>query len=365
MKKIHLFQKKNSSTPKEQEPPKLQFRRIRFPRMYLAVKKRPVAIMALTAGILLAAGGITWGVIESNKRKSIPVQVVVETNKEPHRIYLLGNDQYVVPLTIHLEKKDNFEEKISSLLPYLKEDTPYRSNYLRGYLPKDTKILSVTLDGHRLTINFSKEFNDIKETCHLRVLEALSHTFLDVKEVRSVTFQVEGKDLTKLGEIPVPKSIDRRFGINQVTSDLKDLQKKTRTTIFYQRNYDEENQFVIPVSVLVDNAKNDYTNMYRGTQVSMPTRTKLKNVEDYGAINLQKTPKIDNGTVTYEVQKSALQDEVTIRKSVFELLRLTTDFIAPDTKVNLTYQDEVYQVDGYVKSDEVEVGAIVYNEVAI
>lgn len=77
----------------------------------------------------------------------------------------------------------------------------YRGEFLQPFHP-GTRLLGLTEDKRSVTLNFSKEFINLKadKTCEQGVLDALALTFSQFKGVREVRIAVEGK----VGVIPFP-----------------------------------------------------------------------------------------------------------------------------------------------------------------
>ena len=179
----------------------------------------------------------------------------VEVDKSP--IYLINKDNYVVRTTFVSTKNDTLskiKELISSLTIGNNIDTIPQN--FKQIIPKNTRILSITLDNNLLKINFSKEFLDVTENNEEKLIEALVYTLTEIKEVKDIMIFIEDNKLIELpkSKIKLPSTLNRNFGINKVY-DISSLKDSSKTTIYYVGK-ENDLTYYIPVTK-IDNNKNN------------------------------------------------------------------------------------------------------------
>ena len=104
------------------------------------------------------------------------ITTYVDTYKTP--IYLINKDEYVVRTNI-FTSKEKTEEKVKELINALTigtENNEYIPKNFKAIIPKNTKILSLSLENNLLKINFSKEFLNIKKELEEKAIEAIIYT---------------------------------------------------------------------------------------------------------------------------------------------------------------------------------------------
>lgn len=344
---------------------KIKFKKARLPRIFISHKKGSVSTaMMVILPLAVAITGATIGIIASNNKKTTQVVEIV-TNKDAHRVYLLANDNYVVPVTVKLEKKLTMQEEILDVFNLLKVDTKLKSDYFRGYIPVDASMKKIELDNGELALDFSEEFLGYEEKSELRMLESLAHTFLEFKGVNYVNFLVEGEPLKNMPKYntPVNDYYNREFGINKSLTQAGDSNDKEQIVMYYQKTYDAK--YYVPVTISANRGDNKVETFYNGLDLKPSLITGLKAIDEYKLIKKDVSPIVKNSKIDITVNQEALLDEVSIKREVFEMIKLTFDFANLTDTVNLLIDGEAYMVDGYYAQDSVEVSSIIYNSVAI
>ena len=188
----------------------------------------------------------------------IDVNLEVEyTNSMPTtNIYLLNNDNYLVKTEVILTKKDK-EKQIEYVLECLKEDN--KNTYpkeLKGVLPKDIEILNIKIDNKYVTINFSKEFLNIKKEIEEKVLETITYSIINLKEIDGIYLEVEGKLLEELpnSKTKISYPLNKSIGINK-EYNIQNRNDINKTVVYYLEDIDNTNYYV-PVTKYL-NSKDD------------------------------------------------------------------------------------------------------------
>ena len=174
-------------------------------------------------------------------------------------IYLLDDDNYLSRTTISANNKDIIS-KSTDLIEALIIDGKKKDIITNGFnslLPKDTKILNIELKDKILTIDFSQEFNNVKEEYEEKIIEALTYTLTSIEGIDKIEILVEGNNLLKLpnSKKNLPKLLDKEYGINK-KYELTSLNDIYSYTIYYVNNINNESYYT-PVTKYINGDKQD------------------------------------------------------------------------------------------------------------
>ena len=116
--------------------------------------------------------------IESKSKEGTPVSLYFKTN----------DSGMLVPVTRYLKNADAAEVAAQLVAG------PKNSKKLMNIFPQGTKLLSATLNGDTLTLDFSKEFSKLSEDSRreAKLLGGISRTFSELENVKTVVICVEG-----------------------------------------------------------------------------------------------------------------------------------------------------------------------------
>ena len=170
-----------------------------------------------------------------NEYKSVPQNVsYVSMNETP--IYLIGPDKYVIRTNIATDEEDplSLAKEMIEALTIGSEKEEYIPEQFEQVLPKNTKVLDISLENGLLKIDFSKEFLDTTVDTEEKMIEALVYTLTDIKGIQEIMIFVDGTKLEELpqSKIKLPNTLDRGYGINKIY-DITSLKDLTKTTIYY------------------------------------------------------------------------------------------------------------------------------------
>ena len=134
-------------------------------------------------------------------------------------IYLLDNNDYLSRQEISASNKDIISKSID-LIESLAVDGKKKDKISNGFkpiIPKNTKVLDIELKDKILTINFSKELNNIKEEYEEKLIESLTYTLTSIKGIDKIEIYIDGNKLTKLpnSKKELPEYLDKNYGINK------------------------------------------------------------------------------------------------------------------------------------------------------
>ena len=289
-------------------------------------QKKVLKITSLVALPVLAISlGTTLGIIASiNQNKgNITNDVVINNNVSKRRVYLISNDLYTVPLTVSLEKKNEIHEEMLDVINLLKVSSKASNEYIHGFIKDDARVNSFTTnEENNLTIDFSKDFLTDDNINSSLKYDALVSTLLQFDNLNSVSLSCDGELIKE--NINKPQ-------LNVVMDNSSIVENKELVTIFYQRNYDQNNKYLVPVSVYSNVGESDNITFANSLNKLLPSKYMLNNLDIYNEINKEQEA---NTEFNLNVNKSALIDEETVNKELYEIVMLSLDLMNKEPKVN-------------------------------
>ena len=174
-------------------------------------------------------------------------------------IYLLDDNDYLSRTKISAGNKD-LVSKSTDLIEALIIDGKKKdiiSNRFKPLLPKDTKVLNISLKDKILTIDFSGEFNNIKEEYEEKLIEALTYTLTSIVGIDKIEIYINGAKLTKLpnSKKALPEYLDKEYGINK-KYELTSLNDIYSYTVYYVNTYEDESYYT-PVTKYINSENQD------------------------------------------------------------------------------------------------------------
>lgn len=174
-------------------------------------------------------------------------------------IYLLDNNNYLSRTKMSVNNKDEIT-KVTDLIEGLTikgRKEAIIPNGFKSLLPQNTKIIDLKLENGILTINFSKEFNDVKENYEEKLIESLTYTLTSIDGIDKIAIYVDNNKLTKLpnSKKTLPTYLDKNYGINK-KYELTNLSDIDSYTVYYVFNYNDETYYT-PVTKYINNQNQD------------------------------------------------------------------------------------------------------------
>lgn len=174
-------------------------------------------------------------------------------------IYLLDDFDYLSRTETNTSNTDLIS-KSTDLIETLTIDGKKKNNLKNGFrplLPKGTKILNISLKDNILTLDFSSEFNNIKEEYEEKLIESLTYTLTSIDGIDKIEIYIEGSKLTKLpnSKKELPDYLDKNYGINK-KYELTSLNDIYSYTVYYVNNYNNESYYT-PVTKYINSDKQD------------------------------------------------------------------------------------------------------------
>ena len=216
-------------------------------------KKIAIASSILLSILLLYLIPTNKEEIDLNKNQKLEYTSNIET------IYLLDNNDYLSRTKINVTTEstiDKAKELIELLTINNKKKDIIKASF-KPIIPENTKLLDIKLDKGILTINFSKEFNNVKEEYEEKLISSLIYTLTSIDGIDKLSIYVNNSLLTNLpnSKKKIPEYLDKSYGINKeyTITTLNDIDSYT---IYYISNYNDETYYV-PVTKYINDKKQD------------------------------------------------------------------------------------------------------------
>lgn len=223
------------------------------------LKKMLYRKIAVATSILLVI--LMLYLIPANRTDNININSKLEYiyDKNLLPVYLLDDYNHLTRTNINIEASDKIK-KANNIIDSLTIGSKYKEIIPPGFkqlLPLGTKVLNIYLKDKTLTIDFSKEFNEISPEYEVKLLESLIYSLTGIEGIDQIEIYVEGNKLTKMpnSKEMLPKTLNRKFGINK-EYEFTSFNDIASYTVYYVFNYNDETYYT-PVTKYVNNSEKD------------------------------------------------------------------------------------------------------------
>ena len=302
----------------------------------MALKKIVISSLALTILLIIC--------LFPNKTNYDFKTTLTYTTPIVQPIYLIDNNNYVARYNIIRKTNETLElvDYVIENLTISDKNGYYLPNGFNAIIPKNTKILTKSLEEDLLKINFSKEFLNIEKENEEKMLEAIVYSLLEIKGIKKIMIFVKGENLTKLPNSGknIAIILDKNIGINK-TYDINSLKETDKTTTYYLSKIDNV-YYYVPVTSITNNDKEKVeiiieklktSPTYKTNLISfLASNTELLNYEILeNSVSLSFNNNIlslDNNQITEEVKYSialSIRDTYNINQTIFYVDDLLVD----------------------------------------
>ncbi len=327
------------------------------------MKKRFFIFLFPIIAICITVGALVF----SNKDDDLKQNYVVNVEKEKtyRRVYMLDNDNYLVPLTFAFDSKELLADDIRYVISMLRDESPLTSKGYHTLLNENVKIQGIELENNILNIDFSKEFKEQDVSKEEQIIESLTWTVLQYDDVKGLTLSVDGVKLESMPQsgITLPNVLDKTIGINKYYDTTGNIYNTTSVTVFYEKEEFGETVY-IPVTRRVLKESNEKVSVYNALFKDVSIMSGLKKVDTFNLIEKEQSINFEENDIKIELVSSALMEEGIIDKDIYELLIMTYNDLN-DMNVNFNFEvdEEEVSVNGYIEEKEFSVSSIIINEV--
>ena len=179
-------------------------------------------------------------------------------------------------------------------------------------IPNDVFIEDLNINEKQVYIKFSDEFLNIPKEDIEKVVESISYSLLELKEISGVSIYVGNDNISDLYDNKFPKIITKEYGINKRV-ELKNFNDISKVTIYYLDNEDNTNYYVPitkyinddreKIKIIIDELSSNY--VYESNLISLLD----KNIKllDY---------QIKDGNITLDFSNSIFLEQESIIEEV-------------------------------------------------
>lgn len=187
---------------------------------------------------------------EFNIPKTINYQEVSKT-----AIYLIDKNEYVARTNIINNNKEliNNAKYLISCLTIDSKEKIYIPNGFYQIIPKNTKIIDLSLENGLLKIDFTKDFLNTSINDEEKMLQALIYSLTSLDGIKELMIFVEGTHLNKMpfSQKQLPTILNRQYGINK-TYDFTNIKNTTEVTSYYLSK-NEDTYYYVPITTVSNN----------------------------------------------------------------------------------------------------------------
>ena len=327
------------------------------------MKKRFFIFLFPVIAICITVGALVF----SDKNEGLEQSFVVDIEKDQtyRKVYMLDDDNYLVPLTFAFDSKELLADDIRYVISMLRDDSPLTSKGYTPLLNENVKIQGIELENNILNVDFSKEFKEHDVSKEEQIIESLTWTLMQYDEVSGVTISVDGLKLETLPQsgIVLPDVLDKTIGINKYYDTTGNIYNTTSITVFYEKENFGETVYV-PVTRRVIEEENEKMSIYNAMFKEISVMSGLKQIESLELIEDESVINFDDTELKVSLVRGALMEEGLIDSDIYELFVMTYSDLN-DIEVSFTFSvdEEEVNVNGYQNEEDIRVSSIIINEV--
>lgn len=310
---------------------------------------------------------ITVGALVFSSKDDLKQNYVVNVNHEKtyRKVYMLDNDNYLVPLTFAFDSKELLADDIRYVISMLRDESPLTSKGYHTLLNENVKIQGIELENNILNLDFSKEFKEHEASKEEQIIESLTWTMMQYDDVKGLTLSVDGVRLESMPQsgITLPNVLDKTIGINKYYDTTGNIYNTTSVTVFYEKeNFDEV--VYVPVTRRVMKESNEKMSVYNALFKDISIVSGLQRVDVFDLIEREQNINFNEDSVKLSLETEALMEEGIIDKDLYELLVMTyVDLNDIEVNFNFEVNEEEVSVNGYVEEKDFNVSSIIINEI--
>ena len=272
------------------------------------MKKRFFIFLFPVIAICITVGALVF----SNKDEGLKQSFVVDVKKDQtyRKVYMLDNDNYLVPLTFAFDSKEILADDIRYVISMLRDDSPLTEKGYSPLLNENVKIQAIDLENNVLNVDFSKEFNEYDVSKEEQIIESLTWTLMQYDEVNGLTISVDGVKLEALPQsgTVLPSILDKTIGINKYCDTTGNIYNTTSITVFYEKENFGETVYV-PVTRRVLEEENEKMSVYNAMQEDISVMSGLKRIDVIDLIDKEMSINFNEDELNVSLVSEALMEE--------------------------------------------------------
>lgn len=188
-----------------------------------------------------------------NKKENLQIPSTVNYKESLETVIYLKDENNYVARTNILNKYDDPLETIKYLISCLtinSNNEIYIPYSFTALIPKNTKLIDISLEAGLLKLNFSKEFLNVNINDEEKMLESIIYTLTSIKNVKEIMIFVEDELLNKMpnSKKQLPTILDKSFGINKVYN-VSNIKNTSQVTTYYLSK-NNNNYYYVPITTV-------------------------------------------------------------------------------------------------------------------
>lgn len=213
------------------------------------LKKKALKKIGITSFILFV---ILTIYLIPNKTKNNDVEYNYKELQDIN-VYLLNDNNQLTKVDLKISN-NSLEETIKTIINKLTlSNDSTIPNGLKQLLPRNIELLDLYIDEGIVYLNFSENLLKIQENDLQNIIEGVSYSILNLKNINGVSIYINEENISKIYNGKFPSIITGNYGINK-RIELKKFDDITKVVIFYIDNIDDKNYYV-PVTKYINDER--------------------------------------------------------------------------------------------------------------
>jgi len=204
------------------------------------LKKKAIKKIFITTFVLFIL--LTIYLIPEKNQKNSDIEYQYNSMKDVE-IYLMNDNNQLTKVEMKI-KDASIEELVNSIISKLtiSNDSTIPTG-LKQIIPKNILLKDLYIDEGIVYLNFSKELLKLKKESIDKIVESISYSLLNLKEITEISIYIEEKNINEIYNRVYPNIITKDYGINKRV-ELKKLNDLNKVVIYYIDNINEKNYYV-------------------------------------------------------------------------------------------------------------------------
>ena len=225
------------------------------------------------------------------------IYMIPTKNKKDNKVYhyidtkdisvYLENDYYQLTKVDFKITNSKIENVIDSIIKKLtiSNDATIPKKF-KQVIPSDVVLNKVRVEENIVYLDFSKEFLNINDKDIEMVVEAISYSIFELKEINGVSIYINEESISNIYK-NIPNIITKEYGINK-RYEINNFNNLSKENIFYLDNEDDNNYYVPitkyvnddreKIKIIIDELSSNY--VYESNLISLLNKnSKLLNYE--------------------------------------------------------------------------------------
>lgn len=320
--------------------------------------------IALVSGAIAMAAYLTTILLPTtNKEKEIVVSGA-NLSTEMVQIYLLDEEDTLIPYSIAMDLNKSTSEKLKAVLSYMVYGSePIKG--VRGPLAKGVELKKIEFEQKTVLLHFNERFFDYAPNIEMRILEAIAWSATQFKEVDQVKIVVNDSVLTHMPRmnIPIPEKLNRNIGINNFETSSNLLHQSSGITVYYTKEVNEQLCYV-PKTKRIASLNLTVEEKVRQIVKSISVSSQLKQPLFVGNVTITSVPFIHEETLVVDVSEGILAEEKVANHLLYEMLVLSLKEITGIDKIQLRVDGVTINLSG-ANDEAVSVSNIHFNVIKL